>query len=89
MSDIDWHPVAVDLTNCLERRNARIRELEAALQRHHATMGCINYCRTCGEHFDWQSTPQKGDHFYEPVDEAAQDKTLRVIANMVPQKGTE
>jgi len=33
-------------------------------------------------------TPQNGlapDHFYEPIDQAAQDKTLKVIVNMVPQ----
>ncbi len=39
----------------------------------------------------WESTvlQKRSDHFYEPVDEAARAKTLRVIANMVPQKGVD
>ena len=40
------------------------------------------------EYRELRDSPQKADHFYEPIDEVARDKTLRVIANMVPQPRT-
>lgn len=32
----------------------RIENLEAALRKHHIGIGCVNYCRTCGGHFNWE-----------------------------------
>lgn len=33
----------------------KIDVLQKALNKHHTGIGAVNYCRTCGSHFDWQT----------------------------------
>jgi hypothetical protein len=51
--------------------HARIVDLEARLDRHHARMGCINYCSVCGKDFDWKTLDPETAKFVAPTFDTA------------------